>query len=401
MKQLHIAIDGREANTKNRVGSNVYAFEILSHIEQLLRTNFDVTVTVLLASEPISDLPKERSRWKYVSFGPKKFWTQWALPVHLFQYQETYDFFFTPGHYAPRISVVPYISSVMDTAYIDFPEQFKRSDTLKLMHWTKYSVKNAQKVLTISKFTKDQVIQHYAKHPDDVIIAYPSAAVTHEKVTSKDINDLFKKHDISEPYFLFVGTMQPRKNLENLIEAFEIFNRMNAGRALRRKYKQLPRKRDNTKVKLVLAGKVGWLSKPITKRIADSPISDKIITTGFISQKEKQILYSHATASVLVGLHEGFGIPPLESLHYNTVPIVSNTTSLPEVVGEAGLLANPKSPQEIADQMWHALTMTTKEKRKFKTAARKQIKKFDWQHSAEIVLETILKTAQEISDTHS
>lgn len=395
MKQIHIAIDGREANITNRVGSNVYAFEIISHIEKLLQNNPSVTVTVLLASEPISELPKERDRWKYVHFGPQKFWTQWALPIHLFQHQNKYDILFTPGHYAPRLSPVPYISSVMDTAYLDFPDHFTRSDTLKLTKWTKYSVKNAKKVIAISRYTKEQVIQKYAKHPHDVVIAYPSASVTHEKVTKTDLKKFYKKHTITEPYFLFVGTLQPRKNIEKLIEAFEIFNRMNAGRALRRKYKSVPLKRDNAKVKLVLAGKIGWLSEPITKRITQSPISEKIITTGFITQKEKQMLYSNAVASILIGLHEGFGIPPLESLYYNTVPIVSNTTSLPEVVGDAGLLADPQSPQMIADQMWQALTMTTKEKRKFKIAARKQIKKFNWQKSAEIVLNAVLQTATE------
>lgn len=395
MNKLHIAIDGNEANIINRVGSNVYAFEIISNIEKLLQNNNDVEVTVLLSSEKIDDLPEQRKNWQYKVVTPKKFWTQWGLPLHLFLNQNNYDVFFTPGHYAPKLSSIPYISSVMDTAYLEYPEQFKKSDTLKLTNWTDYSVKNAKRVIVISKFTKDEVVKNYGKNPDDVVIAYPSAAIERQRFTQTNVNSFFRKHNITQPYFLFVGTLQPRKNLEVLIEAFEIYYRMDAGRSLRKK-KSVKKNRTNQKPKLVIAGKVGWLAEPIIKRIEESPIKNRIITTGFISELEKQILYKHAEASCLMGLYEGFGIPPLESLYFNTVPIVSNTTSLPEVVGDAGLLASPTNPQEIADQMWHAQNMTTAQKRNFRKAARQQIKKFSWKKSAQTVLDAILLTASEL-----
>ncbi len=396
MNKLHIAIDGNEANILNRVGSNVYAFEIIVQLEKLLSKK-DVQVTVLLASKKIDELPEERPGWKYVVFGPEKFWTQWALPIHLYLHQKKYDVLFTPGHYAPRLSPIPYVSSVMDTAYLEYPEQFKKSDTLKLTNWTEYSVQNAKKVIAISKFTKEEVVKHYGKNPDDIIIAYPSAALNRLRFEQHHVNTLFRKHNITQPYFLFVGTIQPRKNIETLIEAFEIFYRMDAGRSLQKK-KRTTHNRTNIKPKLVLAGKIGWLSEPIVKRIEESPLKNRIITTGFITEQEKQILYQNATATCLVGLYEGFGIPPLESLYFNTVPIVSNSTSLPEVVGEAGLLANPKNAQEIADQMWKAENLSTIEKRNFRKLAREQIKKFSWEKSAETILTTIMNAVHETNE---
>lgn len=395
MNKIHLAIDGNEANVLNRVGSNVYAFEIISQLEQLTKKHENLEVTVLLSAPPITDLPQERQAWKYVVVTPEKFWTQWALPIHLFLNKHTYTLFFTPGHYAPRFSPIPYISSVMDTAYLAYPEQFKKSDTLKLTKWTNYSVKHALKIIAISKFTKDEVVKYYGKNPNDVIVAYPSAAI--EKVTfnQKQVSTFFRKHTITQPYFLFVGTLQPRKNLEVLIEAFEIYYRMDAGRSLQKK-RQTASVRTNQKPKLVLAGKVGWLSEPINKRIANSPLKNRIITTGFITEVEKQMLYQHAVASCLVGLYEGFGIPPLESLYFNTIPIVSNTTSLPEVTGKAGLYADPTNAQEIADQMWQAQNISAIGKRNFKKLAREQIKKFSWKQSAEIILTTMLTTAQEL-----
>jgi len=96
-KNIHIAIDGREANINSRVGSNVYAFEIIVSLKKLLRkynsisSKEKIKVTVLLANERITDLPKPHENWSYESFGPNAFWTQWALPLHLFQNQEKYD----------------------------------------------------------------------------------------------------------------------------------------------------------------------------------------------------------------------------------------------------------------------------------------------------------------------
>lgn len=392
MNKITIAIDGREANISNRVGSNIYAYQILCHLEQLLKQNAEVNVVVLLADQPTSDMPPIREGWTYAIFGPQAFWTQWALPLHLFTHKQSYDLFFTPSHYAPRLCPIPYVSAVMDTAYLHYKDHFKRSDTLKLTEWTNYSVKNAKKIVTISNFTREEVINQYGKAPHDVIVAYP--AVTSEKIpfNSQDENKLLKKYALSEPYFLFVGTLQPRKNIETLIKAFEIFSRMQAARSLQAKKSK---KREMSKTKLVLAGKVGWLSDPLMKKIANSPLKRRIVLTGFISEKEKQILYKNAVASCLVGLFEGFGIPALESLHAATVPIVSNTTSLPEVVGDAGLLVDPTNPQDIANQMWTAYTLSSQQKRNFKKLAQVQIKKFNWKTSAQTILDTLLLTYNE------
>jgi glycosyltransferase involved in cell wall biosynthesis len=389
MNKIHLVIDGNEANILNRVGSNVYAFEIIVAIEKLLAQENEIVVTVLLSAPKINELPQERKGWQYLVLRPAKFWTQWALPLHLYSHAHKYDLLFTPGHYAPKHCPIPYISSVMDTAYLVYPEQFKKTDVLKLSSWTQHSVKHAKKIIAISKFTKDEVIKHYGKNPEDVIVAYPSASIPKYNIEPKHINTFFRKHKITEPYFLFVGTLQPRKNLEKLIEAFEIFCRMDAGRSLRKKRKSKSQN-INVKPKLVIAGKIGWLCEPIIKRIANSSVKKRVITTGFISEKEKQILYQHATATCLVGLYEGFGIPPLESLYFNTIPIVSSTTSLPEVVGEAGLLVDPKNTQEIADQMWQVYNMNSVQKRNFKKLAKRQIKKFSWEKSAQIILTTIV-----------
>lgn len=395
-KVLNIALDGNEANVTNRVGSNVYAFEILTNLEKISRDNLSLSFTVLLSSSPHDEFPAERQGWKYKVVLPKKLWTQWALPIHLFLNKNKYDVFFTPGHYAPRISTVPYISSVMDLAYLEYPEQFKKNDLMQLTEWTKYSIKKAKKIIAISKFTKNKIVEIYNKKPQDVVVAYPNI-IFPEKSSHRLFKKFLKNNKIKQPYILYLGTIQPRKNLIKLIEAFEIFCRSEASKQLEVKRKNSKNTTKNQATQLVIAGKIGWLADDILKRISNSPFKKQIILPGFVPDSIKKSLYQKAECSVLVGLYEGFGIPPLESLSVGTIPIVSSTTSLPEVVGEAGIQVNPNHSRSIAKAFMEIWSATSKKKAFFKRKAKEQVAKFDWEKSARIVLNTIQEVAMEKS----
>lgn len=381
-KTLNIAIDGNEANVSNRVGSNVYAYEILVNLHQLIK-NKPIVVTVLLAQPPGKDLPPPGKKWHYQVLPPAKLWTQWALPIHLFLHADHYDVFFTPGHYAPRFSLVPYVSSVMDLAYVHFPEQFKKRDYLQLLNWTKYSVQRAKKVVAISQFTKDDIVKHYRKKDHEVVVAHPAIYPATIKVAPLHTKKVLTKFNLTKPYLLYVGTIQPRKNLINLIEAFEKLSR------------QLPLgKRKNIKnLQLVIAGKVGWLADEIVNRAKNSPFKNQIVMTGFVSNFEKEILLNNCASLVLPGLYEGFGIPPLEAISRGVVPVVSNTSSLPEVVGKAGILVNPHDPTDIAHGLKEVLTLSSKELARYQKAGQVQLTKFDWKNSAREILKTLEKVA--------
>lgn len=387
MNTIHIAIDGNEANIPDRVGSNVYAYQIISALYDLTAQMSNITITILLNAPALSDMPPKRSNWNYVVILPKPFWTQWALPLHLFRYKSRYSVFFTPGHYAPRKCPIPYVSSVMDTAYLEYPEQFKKADTLKLSEWTGYSVSNAKKVIAISSFTKHCVEQAYHKKTDDVVVAYPGTNITSYKITESFRKKTLRKFKIKKPYVLFVGTLQPRKNIETVIDAYETFVRLVASRSLPARGKKSTAKTVPT---LVLAGKTGWLADPIIERIEKSPLKKHIVLTGFISDKEKQVLYEEAFVSTLLGLFEGFGLPPLESCYYGTPPVVSNTTSLPEVVDGAGLLVDPRDPKAVAEAYYSVYTASSSQKLIWKRRGIKQAKKFSWNASAKVILETLI-----------
>lgn len=391
--KLAIAIDGNEANVLSRVGSNVYAYEVLMALEQLTKLDQDISVVVLLRTQPSLDLPTARPGWQYRVIGPSPYWTQWALPIHLWLHHKEYQVFFTPGHYAPRLSAVPYVSSVMDLAFLKYPEQFYRHDYLQLKHWTSYSVKHARKIIAISEATKHDVIEQYRRSADDIAVAYPAAnTIQTENSDSAMVEHFFRKHRIRAPYFMFLGTFQPRKNLINLVEAYEqLCRKLSSGqtkkrsRSAKRPKAELPQ--------LILAGKIGWLAEPIIDRIKKSPFFDYIILPGFVPNELKPALYQRATASVLVGLHEGFGIPPLESMTHGCIPIVSNTTSLPEVVGEAGILVDPMDTSSISSGLELSLSLTAKQRALYRRKGREQLKKFSWEKSAQTILDTLRSVA--------
>ena len=382
---IKIAIDGNEANLTNRVGSNIYAFAILTELYKLTDNRKNIDFTVLLSNKKLGDLPKIRANWHYMIIGPHKFWTQWALPIHLFLHQKDYQLFFTPSHYAPRISAVPYISSVMDLAYLHYPEQFRPNDLLQLSSWTKYSVKNARQIITISKFSKKEICKYYHRLEKDIIVAYPSFQFT-ETAPKQEIKNFFKAHKIKHQYFLYLGTLQPRKNIIGLIVAYEEFLRKLAALNLKIKNKH---HRQINEPNLVIAGKIGWLAEETLARIANSPFKDKIILTDFVEEKFKRALYQNAIASLLLSFYEGFGIPALESMQAGTIPIVADNSSLPEVVGQAGLLVKANDPHAISNAMLRVYQMPHKEVLKYKTAMYRQSKKFSWKESAKIILKNL------------
>ena len=153
-----IGIDGNEANIEKRVGSNQYAFELLRALKDLKSGD---SFYIYLREQPLPDMPREDNNWHYKVFGPKKFWTQWRLPLELYFGKTKPQVFFTPGHYSPRWSPVPTVISIMDLGYLKFTEQFTKKDLYQLTAWTERSVKSASHIFAISESTKNDIIKAY------------------------------------------------------------------------------------------------------------------------------------------------------------------------------------------------------------------------------------------------
>lgn len=367
---MKIGINAYEANVAHRVGSNQYAYQVLVQLERLLTND---TVTVYLPSKPLADMPKQRKGWKYRVIGPAGFWSLWRLPIDLYVGRlvgRNFNVFLSLGHYAPRFSPFKSVICIMDLAYINFPTFFRKSDVWKLTNFTSYSVKGAKKIIAISKHTKKDIEEHYKRKAEDIEIAYPGFE-QQELVGSATA--LLKKLDVRAPYFVYVGTMQPRKNLVRLVKAFEMLRKSTVFQPYQ----------------LVLAGKVGWMSDELVKAVQHSPARKNIKMLGFVTEEQKLALYENAKASILVGLYEGFGIPALESISAGTLPVVSSTASLPEVVGDCGVLVDPYSVEDIARGMAIAVQYTLRDKEKFRKLAVEQLSKFSWEKTGETIVRVL------------
>ncbi len=366
-----IGIDGNEANTKRLVGIGEYAFELLSEFS---RQKHQHKIVVYLKAKPLSHMPPETDTFQYEVFGPSRLWTQFGLPIHLLLSREKPSVFFSPSHYVPRLSPAPRVMAIMDVSYVQYPQLFKAKDLYQLKHWTAYSVKKAKKILTISEASKSDIIKEYNVTKDSVEVIYPGVkpirALSPELFT---MDRLQRDYGIAKNYILFVGTLQPRKNLLRLIEAFS---------------QVLKKKNVPDDLQLVIVGKKGWLFEEILSAPEKYNIVDRIKFLDFVSDEELPALYKNAICYVLPSLYEGFGLPVLEAMKYGCPVITSNISSLPEAAGDAALFVNPEKTEEIENALEKVIT-DEKLREVLIQKGYKQIKKFSWEKAASETLRVL------------
>jgi len=368
-----IGIDGNEANVLNRVGVGQFAYNVIFQLEKNDKNNSHI---IYLKEAPKDDFPKEREGWSYKVFGPSNLWTQISLPIKLFTQKEKLSVFYSPSHYAPRFSPVPGVISIMDLWHHHHPEQFAKKDLYQLTNWEKYSVKKAEHIITISEFSKKDIMDIYHVPSAKITVAYPGFVQFKVQSEKFKVEETKKKYGIVGDYFLYIGTLQPKKNIEGLIKAFNILNT---------KYKI-----QNTK--LIIAGKKGWHYEKIFELVKQLQFEDKVVFTGFVSEEDKPYLLAGAIAFVFPSFYEGFGIPVLEAMSLKVPVITSGEGSLPEVGGEAAIYCNPYEVDSIAGAMEKIINLKEKGRNEIISKGLEQINKFSWEKCAKKVLEALEKT---------
>ena len=265
----------------------------------------------------------------------------------------------------------------MDLSYLHYPELFRAKDLHQLVHWTKYSVNHAQKILTISKFSRDAIIKEYGVRSDKVIVTYPGITME-PKVKSptfvktmadKQKSKVLEKYHLNKDYILSVGTLQPRKNFVRLIEAFSKI------------------KVSNSSLELVIVGKKGWLYEEILEAPEKFGVADSVKLLDFVEDSDLFSLYENAICFVLPSLYEGFGLPVLEAMAAGSAVVVSNVSSIPEVAGKAGIYIDPLDVESISFGIQQAITEYKTKSWKDRILLGKEIaKQFTWEKAAKQTL---------------
>jgi glycosyltransferase involved in cell wall biosynthesis len=358
---MTIGFEAERANHANPTGVEVYAAELIRNLAKLDRDNRYILYFRTKPQAWFYDLPKNFAV-KVMPFP--KFWTQIRLSWEMFAHPVDVLVILAaamPIHH-PKKTVV----TIHDIAFETFSGIYTGFMNYYQKFFARFAVRSAAKVLTVSEATKKDLVNIYHANPDKIAVTYLAADLNQFKpMPYADVQPVLDKYKLSyKKYILFLGTLQPRKNLPRLIDA----------------YIKL-KKENRIEEKLVLAGGKGWLWEPIVKKLDDAKMSQDVKHLGYIDEQDKAALYNGAAMLVLPSLSEGFGLPPLEAMACGTPAVVSNNSSLAEIVGDSGELFDPLSVGSIADAMLKVLT----NKELQNTLAAKgqaRAKQFTWEKTA-------------------
>lgn len=304
--------------------------------------------------------PYDRADWKIYPIPPRLAHLLFNVAgVPLDPLVGQLDVFHTSDWTEPALRI-PKVTTVHDLAFRKYPETV---DPMILQVQTarlKRIVSQATHIVADSLSTKQDLLDLYSIAKSRVTVIYPGINPSFRPAAAQAIKQVKAKYSLPDRFFLTLGTREPRKNLDRAIEAFKLFRMTPAGQ----------------NYSLVIAGRQGWGS-PIH---ADSP---HVQVTGYIAETDLPALYSAAKLLVYPSIYEGFGFPVVEAMACGTPAVSSNISSLPEIVGPAGVLADPLDPKSIAEGMAQALSQHAA----FSRLTLKQAAKFTWEMCASQTLQ--------------
>lgn len=307
--------------------------------------------------------------FKIVAILPsyKLLWTMYSMPKWI--KKNTIDVlhvqYITPLWLPGRTKL---ITTIHDVSWKFFPLYIKRSDLFFLNILIPLSIKRANKVITVSHTSREDIIKIYKLSPGKVVSIYNGVDKelfnnTNDIVTTK----IIQKYKLPEKYIFYVGTLQPRKNIPALIRAFNV----------------LITKYNIPDIKLVVGGgKSHNYDERIDSVIKQYGLENKIIPAGYIDQRDLPYLYKLAKVFVFPSLYEGFGIPVIEAMACGTPVVVADKSCLPEVAGQAGLAVDPAQTEKFADTIYKALS-DEKIRKELISKGYERAKEFDWKNTAQ------------------
>lgn len=278
--------------------------------------------------------------------------------------------------FAPNINLLPSFKAKKVVTFHDLSfEKYSNFFSARQIFWhnfvnPKKLAREADSIIAMSESTKNDLIEIYGIPEEKISVVYSGvgqAAKVDRKSGNESMNleNIRKKYNLPEKYILYLGTIEPRKNIIGLIKAFEIFKKDFPGRT----------------EKLVIAGSKGWLYGDIFSAARRSSVKNNIIFTDFIENGDKKCLYGAASLFVYPSFYEGFGFPPLEAMAAGTPVITSDCSSLPEVIGAAAIMVNPYNVSYLAGAMEEILSDHILTEKMIKKGY-EQVKKFSWEKCA-------------------
>lgn len=398
-----IGIDASRANRPWRTGTEWYSFYIIKHLAAIDRKN---QYLLYLDKEPAPDLaaalkPYPNFRFKILSWPWHYFWTLGRLSWEMLCHRP--DVLFVPAHSLPLIQPRRTVNTIHDIAFAREGDLYLKKkvrseyrhgrkflnflvhlltrgryepNSLDYLSWsTAYALKHAAKIIAVSEFTKKEIIDVYSERYADKITVvhngYPRQ-IYQPIPAAAERQAILERYGLEEPFFLYVGRLEKKKNTPALVEAFSLFKEANPQSALR----------------LALIGNAGFGYDEIKYIIEEYNLGREVMMPGWVAEEDMPAVFSAAYAFVFPTLHEGFGIPVLQAMACGLPAVMSDLPVLKEIAGSAALYFNPRDKSSIAaalstivkDQALHqALTVQGLER----------AQQFSWEKSAQETLKVL------------
>lgn len=331
-----VGVDASRAAISRRTGTEVYSLHL---IRGLLALDTAHRFRLYFNAPPPAGLLPDGPCCQHRVMPCPRLWTHvrlsWEMVIR------PPDLLLVPSHVLPLIHPRQSVVTVHDLGYRYYPQAHTCRQRWYLEWSTRYHAHTAAHIIADSHATKEDLVRIYGADPDRISVVYlgvdPALGPVHDPAAIAQVRH---RYGIHGPYVLYVGTLQPRKNLVRLVEAFARVRGRGSG---------------NLDLQLVLAGQRGWLYDDILRRVEDLGLERHVVCPGFVEEADLAALYSGALLFVMPSLYEGFCMPVLEAMACGTPVVCSNTSSLPEVVGDAALTFDPLDVEAMADRIACAL----------------------------------------------
>ena len=370
---MRIAIDAQPL-LEQSAGVTYYSKGLVEAVLKQDRNNhYDLLFWRLFPKKPLPVLGEGRNfSYRWQRFFPYKIFYKlfkWGIriPLELF-------FLIRPDlYFFPNFVVYPHrrgksVVLIHDLTFEKVPQYVARRNVDFLKKFVPPSVARADHVVVNCEFTKRELIEAYRVPAEKVTVAYPGVdPKSFYPRSAKDKEEIKRKYGINKPFLLFLGTLEPRKNVPAILKV----------------YADLPNRRD---FNLVLAGKRGWLSEEIFRTVADLGLEEDVIFTGYVPEEDRPKLMSAAEVFVFPSFFEGFGMPVVEAQACGTPVVTSNTTSLPEAAGKGAVLVDPKNVYQLARAIEEVLSSGSLREKLVKKGLA-NARRFDWNESARKLIE--------------
>lgn len=283
------------------------------------------------------------------------------------------DLFFSPDGWMALNTHIPTIDVIHDINFIHRPSDFPILVRKYYQYFFPRFANKASRLITVSEFSKTDIVDTFKVPADKVDVAHNGCNTAYTSLTNDVIIEVQNKFTHGNPYFVYVGSRNPRKNIAGLLNAFEQF-----------------KEADTKNYKLVFVGDPMWGKSYLSGYIERMKYKDDLVFTGRLSIEVLQLVLASAHALTLVSFSEGFGIPVIEAMYCDVPVICSKVASLPEVAGDAAIFVNPYSVNEIANAM-KQIAQYPELRKSMVIKGRVQRQKYDWDKTAELVWQSIEK----------